>query len=453
MPTPPQDAAPAPPALPETSAHEPQVRPWELELLISGAVVFSLLQLPGWVDDQYARVRLIRESSTMLGLMMLYVYIKVSLYTLIIAFLTHLAARGYWVGLIGLESVYPRGINWDNTNYGPVTTEVYRERLGRIQTHIDAADRFCSVLFPLAFSLVSFCLYSLLLMGVFSGVAYLATLVAGDPGVFVRSFMVAVVVFTIIPGLVWVADRRLGRAAEPGGTTHLRLRRLATIVFYLSALPVTGVMFTTLYSNGRRSMRYPLVLAGIALLFAYVFAHDVMVREGLLGLNGSALYPEDAGEMAVAPSYYADQRLPGGDYDREPFIQSEVIRGPYVRLFIPFVPLLHGESLPEGCPGLREVNAGRLRLGRVQNADTARTRAVLACWTRLQPVTLNGRVIAPGFRFSVDPRTGIRGIVAQIPVQGLPRGQNVLSVAPTPRTAESRRRRADADPAVIWFWL
>jgi hypothetical protein len=36
-----------------TSTHEPRSRPWELELLISGAVTFALLQLPGRVDGVF----------------------------------------------------------------------------------------------------------------------------------------------------------------------------------------------------------------------------------------------------------------------------------------------------------------------------------------------------------------------------------------------------------------
>ena len=33
-------------------------------------------------------------------------------------------------------------------------TEVYQQKMGRLQPRIDAADRFCSILFPLAFTLV-----------------------------------------------------------------------------------------------------------------------------------------------------------------------------------------------------------------------------------------------------------------------------------------------------------
>ncbi|MFL5542802.1 MAG: hypothetical protein ACJ8J0_27725, partial [Longimicrobiaceae bacterium] len=36
--------------------HEPRVRPWELELLISGALVFGMMQLPGRLDAWFDRL-------------------------------------------------------------------------------------------------------------------------------------------------------------------------------------------------------------------------------------------------------------------------------------------------------------------------------------------------------------------------------------------------------------
>ncbi|HEX8390732.1 MAG TPA: hypothetical protein VF665_00125 [Longimicrobium sp.] len=442
------------PVLPETSRHEPAARPWEQELLISGAVIFSLLQLPGWVDDRFVRARAHVDRETFTGVFLLYVYVKVSLYSLILAFLMHLGGRGYWVGLIGLESVYPQGIRWENTTYGPVTREVFRERLGRIQAHIDAADRFCSVLFPLAFSMVSLCAYSLWLMAMTAGLAYLGTRLSGDPGSFQTWFLGCVAVTVLVPTVAMMVDKRVGARAEPGGRMHRVLRRFGVFTYYLNAMPAIGVMFTTLFSNARRSMRYPMALGGFALLFIYVFAHDMMMREGLLRVGASPFYPEQAGQAAMAPVYYQDRRTPGEVNERAPTIQSEVIQDPYVRLFIPYEPMVHGESLPQRCPGVRPLNDGGVQLGRAPVSDPARTRALLACWTRLQPVSLNGRVITPAFRFTTDPETGVRGIVAHIPVAGLPRGENLLTVAPPPRTERGRKRgKSGRVPAYIYFWL
>lgn len=163
--------APPPPVFPETSPHEPVARPWELELLISGAVVFSLLQMPSFVDGWMARTLPHLGETSLQWLFVIFAYVKLILYTLISCFVLHLAMRAYWVGLIGLEAVFPHGVRWEDSSYGPVMTEVYREKIGRLQPRIDAADRFCSILFPLAFTVVMLFFFSIAILVLGAGTA------------------------------------------------------------------------------------------------------------------------------------------------------------------------------------------------------------------------------------------------------------------------------------------
>ena len=83
----------------------------ELELLISAALVFALLQLPGvldrWWDGIGAHV-----TGTPFGVAFAAYYAgKLASYGLIVAILTHFLLRGFWVALMGLRSAYPGGID------------------------------------------------------------------------------------------------------------------------------------------------------------------------------------------------------------------------------------------------------------------------------------------------------------------------------------------------------
>lgn len=82
--------------LPEPRRSFPQGydRTWELELLISGAVAFTLLQLPGAADGAFDRLSPRLGEGLPRLLMFGYVYIKIILYALIATFIVHLAARG-----------------------------------------------------------------------------------------------------------------------------------------------------------------------------------------------------------------------------------------------------------------------------------------------------------------------------------------------------------------------
>lgn len=460
---PPAERIPAPPAavpvLPETSPHEPTVRPWELELLISGAVVFSLLQIPGQVDAWFHGVEPHLAGRANFGVFMLYTYVKLILYTLIACFVLHLAVRAYWVGLIGLESVFPQGVRWDNSSYGQVMTEVYRERIGRMQSRIDAADRFCSILFPLAFTVVMLFLFSIALVAVTGALAFgISQLLFG--GRFMGAVGAVLVAFTVgLPVLTLMIDRRFGARAQPGGRGHRVLRRASVAAYYLNAMPIYGTTLMTLITNVRKGARYPVMYALMALLFGVFMVKDLFLANGVL-LGGNTEYlPDEEGRYGITPGVYESQRGEGEVYPRMPSIQSDVIRDPYVKLFIPYSPMRHRDAIAEACPGVRPLSETGLRMNTADAPAAAAVRAVLDCWTRLQPVTLNGRPIRPTFHFYTHPESGVRGILAYIPVAGLPRGENLLTVAVAPRArsnAENRRRIMGAnapEPYYIPFWL
>jgi hypothetical protein len=453
---------PAPPApvitYPETSIHEPKVRPWELELLISGAVVFSLLQMPGVVDGAFARMEPHLAERAHFGASMLYLYAKIILYTLISCFILHLGVRAYWVGLIGLETVFPRGVRWEESNYGPVMTDVYRQKMGRLQPRIDAADRFCSILFPIAFTLVMVAAYSVVMLAVVSAIAFLVSRLLLDGRYFGIICGAVFGIAFLVPMIAWALDRTLGKRVRPGDRTDRLIRRLSLWAYYVNAMPAYGTVFMTLFSNARKGARYPLMYALFFGLFGFVIVKDMFLGQGILTTADHVYLPDTPGRFGVGAAYYESQRDPGTVYDRTPSIQSDVVRDGYVKLFIPYTPTRHGKAFAESCPQAPQLSRAGLRMDTDGPPQPAQVQAVLDCWARLQPVTLNGRAIRPEYRFYTHPQSGLRGVVAYIPTDGLPRGENLLTVGVSPRAASDTRirnriRGSAPEPHYIRFWL
>ena len=96
---------------------------WEMELLVSGATIFGLLQLPDLLDRGYFRAMNLMPDTYSAPLMYLWLYSKVAVVSLVITFLAHLCLRGYWVAIVGMNSVYPGGIRWDRFELGPLERE------------------------------------------------------------------------------------------------------------------------------------------------------------------------------------------------------------------------------------------------------------------------------------------------------------------------------------------
>lgn len=436
------------------SPHEPRSRPWELELLISGAVAFALLQLPGAVDAWYDGVSPHVAGAAQSLAWMVYYYTKLILYTLIASLLMHLAARAFWVGLIGLESVYPGGVRWDQAGtVGPITRRVYQERLPPIQAAIDRTDRFCSVIFSAAFAIVLLFAFSILGLFVLAGAAFaLARLVFGE-GAY-ENVLLGLVVLLVLPSTVlYVLDKRLGERLDPGSRAARLLRAGATVYYYALLMPFYGVIYMTLSSNLRKRtflVAYQLVLAA---LFGLVLVRDALVRRGFVSADSYAYLPDEPGGRGLSPDHYDNlrPRSAGAVPLARASIQADVVRDPYVKLFVPYVPGVHDRVFAERCPGLAPLDETGLvvsRPGADRPRPDAQVDAVLRCWTGVQRVTLNGRPLAPAWRFYTHPATGRRGVVAYLPTAPLPRGENLLVVEQLPD-----RRGRPRVPDYIPFWL
>ena len=100
-PVPGQDAPAA-----AANAVPPRTTPtWEMELLISGATIFGLLQLPELIDRAYLTTLNLSPPDYSGLINPLWMYAKFALITLVATFIAHLCLRGYWVALVGLDSV------------------------------------------------------------------------------------------------------------------------------------------------------------------------------------------------------------------------------------------------------------------------------------------------------------------------------------------------------------
>ena len=427
---------------------------WELEMLISGGVVFSLLQLPPLVDDIVTRWQPHATTAFQVVLIMGYIYVKAALYTLIGAFIVHLGARAYWVGLMGLHSVFPNGIKWERTQLGPIAQEVYRKRMPGLPTLISSIDNFASIIFSFAFLVVLVFLVSMPLVAGLGGVAYLVSRVFGA-GAFRTAFFALATLLAVVPVSVALYDVKRGRLHDPSTRTGRVLRKLTRVFYTTQMVGLVGPTLFTIGTNGRRKTTYAvfyLVFLG-AMAVAIV---EFTVRNGIFALSGAEFFSTRSDEHSLDYASYESQWPPDYVNRAVPSIQTDVIKDPYVRLFVPYQPSRHNFGIAKQCPGVAPLQKRGLRVATAgptgAAADSASAR-VLACVAALHPVKINGVPITDvRYRFATHPRTGVDGVVAYLPVEGLPRGENTLSVLPPPRSPRSKNTRPLV-PYLIPFWL
>lgn len=392
----------------------------EIELIISSLTMVALFSMPGWLFERFADSYLHLSTSLVISGSVTVMLLSGLSYALGACFLLHLLTRAYWVGLIGLRSVFPQGIDWSRTpGIGPLTIERYRQLLPDLATAINRSDRLASSLFAVI-SVIGLALLWILMLMVLSaliGGAIGSAFGSTNQGVLYASL--GLVVFGLgASALLWLLDSVLAR----------RVVRLREAKWFRAVVSVLGRLNgwlipqrlvlpvqLTLQSNTRPflfTMLFAASMVGIVLAgqFSYDRAFNFTVSDQFRYLDDS-----DLDNVAFRSSYYEDMRDGRDRLHGRPMIPSFEQRGTHLRLFLPYQPLRDNLLLAGLC-------------------SDEQTASGTACLQQLWQVTLAGEDVDLS-RFLPAERLdlGMRGLIGTVPLSALEPGLQVLTVIWNPQ--------------------
>lgn len=424
-------------------------RSGEFELLISGALLFGLLQVPGRLELWWDTLSpsLSRGGGALVFL--LYFYVRVMAVTLIGAFSLHLVTRAYWVGLVGLDSVFPEGVDWDRVNYGPVAKGVYQERMSTLPQLIRKADDFGSMIFSVAFLIVIIFVISIVFglgFGLLGWGLHATVLPSVEPTVIV---VTAAVLLGVLPSLAIGVERLLAGRIQRESRAGRVVRALVGGYYKASGGAIYLPIQFTLFSRIKKTVVWPTAIALIAGLIMTLFVTELNRSAGLR-ITADPRIPERAGRRAVATDHFADTRAPNS---AAPYIQSDIVEGPYIRLTVPFSATTYIDRLDETCPDLPPLTERTLVTSDPtdQPPDPAAEARLLDCLGQIWSVALDGRSISVDWDLSWT-RRGPDGLLAYLPTEELSAGAHTIEVTRTPRPGEGSAQEgavaegADAEP-------
>jgi hypothetical protein len=344
-----------------------------------------------------------------------------------------------------LNAVFPEGIRWDRFDGGPIQRRVFQDLLPDPQVLERRVDRLASTIFGALFvllaSLVAGLLWVLLLVVVGAAAVRLVAPDA-DP---VRVFWVLLVLWLLPLVLANAADRRFKRdPAKLKSSPRLAAAVERTLRGYQHAFGgrfynSIFLVFSTHYSTRRATVATVIITTGLAAFFLSYF----LVRLGLFGFDSYQYFPTRPGPLLVRADHYEDVR--GSSSARTSTIQSEVVDGPYVRLFIPFLVNRDRLLIEERCPEVEPLRRDGLFLAARRRGTAEQVAEVTACLRRIYEVRLNGQSVdLSDLGFHRRPADGVAGIVVHLATAGMPNGRNLIEVRRVPLAAD----RGPSDTAV-----
>jgi hypothetical protein len=406
---------------------------WEMELLISGATVFGLMQLP----EPLSQAMMILMNSNEEGIAMLLgvvnVYVQIALITLIITFVLHLLARGYWVALVGMNSVYPNGIQWQRMkSIGPVYRDVFEKDVGTIKQAIERADNRATLIFSLGFGAAVTILIPVILVGLLLVVLVILQAANFDVEYWSEKLWL-IMMLMITPWLAaYLIDYLAGKSLLIKNKTHW-LRNVFGFYQKLGFSQANNAVVTIFTSNSSiKKNSAAMVLVMILTIFvsiAFIDKKGVSANTGAYdGLPKLAL----GGDYILRPQHYASMRNQEMVSDLSAYIDDSIVNKPYLKVFIPYQPRHHNALIKKICPDTatkKNTSAG----------------SSLQCLQLFHALSIDGKPVSANFIAAEDPKTLQRGMMAMIDVRQLGLGQHLLSIKEVPPVVELDKKPEKKD--------
>lgn len=401
---------------------------WELELLISGATVFGLIQLP----DPLVRALTIlmngNEQSILLMISVVSIYLQFSVIALIVTFVLHLLARAYWVAIVGMYSVYPQGIRWDNKNTtgGPTWREFGKKEMGSMADQIDRADNRATIIFGLGFGMALPMLVASLVVGLMIMIMMIVQMLNGDMEKWSLGLWAVLGTMFLIFLIAYCVDYQFGEKLKASGKDGW-IKKIYG-VYQAVGMGNGANPAITLYTSNEGAQKVSMMMSVVMI--------PLMIGIGLFTVTRGASIDNGAydglpksqlgAEMVLRPEYYANSRGVEFITTMVPYIEDSVASGPYLRLFIPYQPNRYNDLLKKQCP--------ESLVRKIANKGEG-----LECLSDYFAIQVDDQAITQPLLSATDSKTGQRGMVAMIDIRQLSDGPHVLKIKAILTRSENRK--------------
>jgi hypothetical protein len=310
----------------EKSLHTPkwlqriQENSWEAEILISGGAVFSLFQL---ADLLVAEAEYLKEVTPFRGLDETLIIAMIILRGVTIGFIIHLLLRGFWIGLVCLNSVYPKGIQFEKLKIRGKFLEQSKKR--NLTERIIRLDQLSGLVFFGTF------LFVIIIAGLSVWVIFLTFLMAVSAEY--EWFYIITYAIMFLAILYWIDILSSGL---------LRKNKIVSTLYFPVYWFFNTISFGFLYRyylqvistniNKWKAAGFILFMYFSSLLFSYVSLLGIL---HLTNIFDSRNYPATLSEKVILEGMYMD-RIPDDVRVSWACIQSDLVTDDFLRVFIPF---------------------------------------------------------------------------------------------------------------------
>ena len=393
---------------------------WQAELLVSGIAIFSTLKLPGLIH-QLTDLLLALLPNEMMGWFPFYTvwYLMIGASGLIISFIYHFILRSFWIGLIGFNSVYPKGILWSTKLFSQAMIKKMRPEYSNIDDLISKLDNHASGIFAGAFwfAMMMFGYTALLfvILILAFGLSRILPFGVKQITIVIATIFGVLVFLNLLLGAKWLRDRPWVVKV------HYPIIKANSFLVFSFLRKSMDYIILTIRTNADNSTKF------FVQLFMAMFL-TMIVAIPMLASSNSDLFFEHG---------FVSNRSQDNVIYEDAYLNQ---RASSARILFPIIPSfdIHGHALPVFIPTLnRENNAlaeiaddweKNEELSRVENR-IARTNYELERLRKYYSFWINGSKIENIAMYQhTHSNAGEDGVLVIVPTQQFVLGENVLQI-------------------------
>jgi len=306
-----------------------EAQSWQAELIASGLAIYGSLSLGVYLDN-IAEWAVLRFDDRILDILYFFVfYIYIAHAVLVISFITHLALRILWAGILGLSSAYPEGINTETKAYAPHFKEKLKQEFPDLSKYSLELDKLCSMIFSILCAMIILLVSISFWIIVYLFLSELLLKIVPENVVNYIGFIFIglLLLFSILSSLLTQGKLKNSNFAKKYA---YKLNQRFGKFFYFFGYKAFSYISQTIRTNVTSKLFFAgmMGILFISMLMAVprftnmvpYYKQDIFVN-----LNGHESYVETAS--------YLDKLE--GSIVLLPFIQTEIIKEPYIQLYIP----------------------------------------------------------------------------------------------------------------------
>lgn len=388
-----------------------------MELLLSGALVFSMLQLPEILESALMRLMPMFSLGVSTALIIVGLYLRAGLFALCFAFIAHLAIRAYWVALIGVNSVFPGKPDWSKSWSSPIGKRVAAEVWVPMEQRIEAADNLASVVFAVGIACVIMMLsLSVLISVMIASGTVLTALTDGRISSF-TGFLISGALPLTLALIGPTIDQMLGKKLPAESWIARAIAKTFAWQIRSPGFAHVGAITNPIFLNVKIKT-FSKVLIGLALVTVLTASMFSSIQNGRARVRFESFLPENASDNSLRPEYYRNQRKGPARYLPNATIESLELGERALLLFVPLVVDRHLHRMQSDCPELANL------------PESARgSDAHLQCAAKLIAPQLDGKPIsAAGLSWMLDPHSGFEGLAWRVDNALVKPGRHTIKV-------------------------